>query len=117
MLKTMPLWLSLLTFSMPVMADEAVQPAMSGQLIMLGGFFVIFYFLVWRPQSKRAKAHQQLIQNLKEGDEVVFSGGVLGKVNRISDHFVTLGVAEGVELKVQKQAVVALMPKGTIQSA
>lgn len=67
--------------------------------------------------KKRAKAHQQLIQNLKQGDEVVVSGGILGTVNRISDHFVALSVAEGIELKVQKQAVMALMPKGTIQSA
>lgn len=112
--------LSLVLVSLPALAEEAsvpASPSMSGQLIMLGGFFVIFYFLVWRPQSKRAKAHQSLIQGLKAGDEVVVSGGVLGKIAKISDHFVTLMVAEGVEIKVQRQAVVALMPKGTIQSA
>ena len=107
---------SFLSFS--VSADQAAppQPNMTGQLIMLGGFFVIFYFLVLRPQSKRAKSHQQLVANLAQGDEIVTAGGILGKVTAVSDHYVTVMVSEGVALKVQKQAVSASMPKGTLKA-
>lgn len=94
----------------------APAPNMTGQFIMLGGFFAIFYFLVLRPQSKRAKSHQQLIAALTIGDEVLTSGGILAKITAVSDHYVTVMVAEGVELKVQKQAVTASMPKGTLKS-
>ena len=107
---------SLLSFSVSADQAAAPQPNMSGQLIMLGGFFAIFYFLVLRPQSKRAKSHQQLIANLAQGDEVLTSGGILGKITAVSDHYVTVMVSEGVELKVQKQAVAASMPKGTLKS-
>ena len=76
---------------------------------------VIFYFLLIRPQQKRAKEHRQMIEALKKGDEVVTGGGVLGRITDIGDNFVQVEVANNVQLKVQKQSVAALMPKGTVK--
>jgi preprotein translocase subunit YajC len=84
--------------------------------IMIGIFFLIMYFLIIRPQSKRAKEHKQLIESLAKGDEVVTSGGVLGKITDVGDSFVQMEVASGVDIKVQKNAVANVMPKGTIKS-
>ncbi|MDX1605627.1 MAG: preprotein translocase subunit YajC [Candidatus Competibacterales bacterium] len=76
---------------------------------------VAFYFLLIRPQTKRAKEHRQMVEALKKGDEVVTSGGVLGRIAEVGDNFVLLEAAEGVQLKVQKHAVASLMPKGTVK--
>src|SRR3569833_3268263 len=78
---------------------------------------IIFYFLLIRPQQKKAKEHQSLVSKLSAGDEVVTTGGILGKVIEVGDSFVTLEVAEGVRMKVQKFQVGSLMPKGTLKSA
>ena len=75
--------------------------------------FVIFYFLLIRPQSKRAKEHKQMVENLAKGDEVVTNGGLYGRITKVGENFVNLEVAEGIEVKVQKQMVGNLMPKGT----
>jgi preprotein translocase subunit YajC len=88
-----------------------------GFILMMGLFFVIFYFMLIRPQSKRAKEHRAMLAALATGDEVVTSGGILGRVTEVGDNFVTLEVADGVQLKVQKGQVAALMPKGTVKSA
>lgn len=84
--------------------------------IMIGIFFAIMYFMIIRPQSKRAKEHKQLLESLTRGDEVVTSGGVLGKVTDVGESFVQLEVASGVDIKVQKHAIASVMPKGTIRS-
>jgi preprotein translocase subunit YajC len=84
---------------------------------MVAVFFVIFYFLLFRPQQKRAKEHQNLISKLATGDEVVTTGGILGKVTEVGDTFVTLEIADGVRIKVQKTQITQLMPKGTLKSA
>ncbi|MCL6415882.1 preprotein translocase subunit YajC [Aestuariirhabdus sp. Z084] len=97
-------------------AGAAAGPSMMGQLLMLGGFVLIFYFIIWRPQSKRAKEHKDLIGGITKGDEVVTSGGILGKVTKVSDDFVTLKVSENVELNFQKASVAAALPKGTIKA-
>jgi preprotein translocase subunit YajC len=86
-------------------------------ILMVGVFFVIFYFLLFRPQQKRAKEHQSLISKLGAGDEVVTGGGLLGKVTEVGDTFVTLEIADGVRIKVQKNQITQLMPKGTLKSA
>ena len=86
-------------------------------IIMMVVFVVIFYFLLIRPQQKKAKEHQALVSKLSAGDEVVTTGGILGKVIEVGDSFVTLEVAEGVRMKVQKFQVGSLMPKGTLKSA
>jgi preprotein translocase subunit YajC len=88
-----------------------------GFILMMGLFFVIFYFMLIRPQSKRAKEHRAMLAALAAGDEVVTSGGILGRVVEVGDNFVTIEVADGVQLKVQKGQVAALMPKGTVKSA
>jgi len=94
------------------------QPGGSmGFILMMGLFFVIFYFMLIRPQSKRAKEHRAMLAALAAGDEVVTSGGILGRVVEVGDNFVTLEVAEGVRLKVQKGQVSSLMPKGTVKAA
>ena len=76
--------------------------------------FLLFYVLLWRPQSKRAKEHRELVGGISKGDEVMTSGGLLGKVTKVSDDYMTVQVAEGVELKLQKSSVAAALPKGTI---
>ncbi|MEY3183107.1 MAG: hypothetical protein RLZ35_1092 [Pseudomonadota bacterium] len=116
------LWVAvsgLLLSSSTVFADTAGPNGMSGamsQLVLLGGFFAIFYFFILRPQNKRAKAHRDLLAQLSKGDEVTTNGGILGKVTRVADDFLLLMVAEGVEIRVQKQAVAHVMPKGTFKS-
>ena len=76
---------------------------------------VVFYFMLIRPQQKRAKEQKQMLEALKKGDEVVTSGGVLGRITEVGENFVQLEVAENVQFKVQKQAVASLMPKGTLK--
>ena len=78
--------------------------------------FVIFYFLLIRPQSKRAKEHKKMVSELKAGDEVVTGGGLLGRITEVGDQFIKVEVADGVFLKVQRQTVVGVMPKGTFKS-
>ena len=101
-------------------ADTAAAGAPPGgefmQFILLGGFLVVFYMMVWRPQSKRAKEHRNLIGGLQKGDEVVTSGGIAGKVTKVTDEFIVVEVSDNVELRFQKQAVVAALPKGTLKA-
>ena len=78
--------------------------------------FIIFYFLLIRPQSKRAKEHRAMVAALAKGDEVVTNGGDLGRITEVGEVFVTVEIAEGVSIKVQRQAIASLMPKGTIKS-
>ncbi len=85
-------------------------------LLFLGGFVLIFYFLLWRPQSKRRKEHQALMTNLSKGDEVVTSGGVVGQINKVEDDFIKLQVAKNIELRIQKSAVGGTLPKGTLKA-
>ena len=79
--------------------------------------FVVFYFMLIRPQMKRSKEHKTMVSTLSKGDEVVTTGGVLGKITKLSDSFVTLQLAENVSVKVQRHAISNVMPKGTIDSA
>jgi preprotein translocase subunit YajC len=86
-------------------------------LLPLVIIFVLFYFLLIRPQTKRAKEHKSMVEALAKGDEVVTNGGVAGRITAVGEQFVTVEVAEGVALKVQKHAVSAVLPKGTLKSA
>ena len=94
----------------------AAGPSVVGQLVMLGGFVLIFWLLIWRPQSKRQKEHKNLMSALSKGDEVVTTGGIVGKVTNTTDDFVTLQVADNMELNFQKASVAASLPKGTIKA-
>lgn len=87
------------------------------QFLPLVVIFVIFYFLLIRPQQKRQKEHKKMTENLKKGDEIVTNGGLLGTISSVGDNFITLDVAEGVSLRVQRVAVSMMMPKGTLKSA
>lgn len=86
------------------------------QIIMLVGLFAIMYFLLIRPQKKRQKEHQQLIESVAKGDEVVLTSGMLGKVVDVGEVYLTVDVGSDVKLKFQKAAVHAVLPKGTIKS-
>ncbi len=86
-------------------------------LVMILGMFAIFYFLLIRPQQKKAKEHRAMVEGLSKGDEVVTQGGLLGKITKVNDNFITVELADGVEVLVQRHMVGALMPKGTIKSA
>jgi preprotein translocase subunit YajC len=79
--------------------------------------FVVFYFLLIRPQTKRAKEHRQMVAGLKKEDEVVTNGGILGRISDIDDNFVTLDIAPNVAIKVQRFQIAQLMPKGTFKGA
>lgn len=86
-------------------------------LLPLVLIFVVFYFLLIRPQNKRQKEHREMVAALSVGDEVVTAGGVLGKVTNLSDQFASVEVSSGVEVKVQRHTIGAVLPKGTIKSA
>lgn len=86
-------------------------------LLPLVLIFVVFYFLLIRPQNKRQKEHREMVANLNVGDEVVTAGGVLGKVTQLSDQFASVEISTGIEIKIQRHTVGAVMPKGTIKSA
>ena len=96
-------------------AASAQSPDPLASLILPIGLVVLFYFFLIRPQSKRQKEHKQLVSELQKGEEVLTSGGILGKVTNVSDDFVTLEIAKDVSLNVQKNAVQTIMPKGTIK--
>jgi preprotein translocase subunit YajC len=95
----------------PAGAAAAYQP-----FIMLALFAAIFYFLIWRPQSKRTKEHKALMEGLSKGDEVITSGGIAGKIMKVSDTFIVLEVAEGTSLNCSKAAVANVLPKGTLRA-
>ena len=85
-------------------------------LILIVLMFAVLYFLMIRPQMKRAKEHKTMIEALQKGDEVVAAGGMLGRVNKISDNYVTLEIADNVEVQVQRPAVQLVLPKGTLKN-
>jgi len=78
--------------------------------------FVLFYFMLIRPQMKQAKEHKALLESLKTGDEIVSNSGILGKITKLNNQFATIEVATNVEVKIQKQTIHTLLPKGTIKS-
>ena len=101
----------------PAYAQAAgAQPSPLSPLIMLALFAVVFYFFLIRPQMKRAKEHREMVTKLAKGDEVVAAGGLLGRIDEMSEGFITLEIADGVKVKLQRGAVTAVLPKGTLKS-
>ena len=84
-------------------------------IIMIAIFFAIMYFMIIRPQQKRAKDHQKLITSLSKGDEIVTSGGMLGKILKVGENSVEVEVSEGVAIKLQKNSVSSVLPKGSLK--
>ena len=87
------------------------------QFLPLVLIFVVFYFLLIRPQTKRAKEHRTMVAAIEVGAEVVTNGGILGKVTEVSEQFLTIEIASGVNIKLQRHAVAQVLPKGTLKSA
>jgi len=79
--------------------------------------FVLFYFLLIRPQMKRAKEHRQMVEALAEGDEIVTNGGVAGRITALGDNFIDVEIADKITVKVQRQSVSSVLPKGTLKEA
>ena len=103
----------------PMHAETIVQELLAGPfgtLIFFVPVIVLFYFMMIRPQAKRAKEHKNLLGGLQKGDEVVTSGGIAGKVTKVTDDFVVIEVSDNVELRFQKQAIAATLPKGTLKA-
>jgi preprotein translocase subunit YajC len=100
-------------------ADGAQQTTEQNMMsiLMLVVLFAVFYFLLIRPQQKRVKEHKAMTETLKKGDEVVTFGGVLGRVTELGDAFIDVEVSNKVIVKVQKQSIASVMPKGTIADA
>ena len=78
-------------------------------------FAVVFYFLLIRPQSKRQKEHKRMVEALAKGDEVVTMGGIAGRIAELGDNFLTVEVADGVQIKVRRAAVESVLPKGSLK--
>lgn len=97
----------------PVFAEESPSISAFGGLPFLLVAFVLMYFLLIRPQQKRAKEHKTMMAELKKDDEVVTNGGVLGKITAVDDSFAKLEIADNVIVKVQKQGINQKMPKGS----
>lgn len=99
-------------------APGAQQGGGMEMLIMLGIFGLIFYFMLYRPQAKRVKEHKNLIGSLSKGDEVLMQGGMVGKISKVSDDkdFIEISLNDNVNIVVQKSAVSAVLPKGTMKN-
>lgn len=98
-------------------APAAQQGDPMTSLIFFGGMILIFYFILIRPQTKRAKEHRELVAALSKGDEVITNGGILGKITEVSEQYVTLEVADNVQMRFQKASVATVLPKGSIKAA
>ena len=85
-------------------------------LIMIAAIFVLFYFMLIRPQNKKAKEHRDLLGRLKKGDEIITTGGILAKVISLDEQYIKVSPAEGIEMNLQKGAVSTVLPKGTLKS-
>ncbi len=97
--------------------DAAPQGGGLQLVFMIALFFGIMYFMIIRPQSKRAKEHAALLDALSKGDEVVTSGGILGKVIKLGDNFIELKISDSSNMKVQRSAITSVMPKGTMKGS
>jgi preprotein translocase subunit YajC len=95
-------------------------PAMPGgdllQFLPIVAIFVVFYFLLIRPQQKRSKEQREMLGNLQKGDEVITAGGVVGRISKLTEQYANIEVAPNVELTVQRTAIAQLLPKGTIKA-
>ncbi|MEO8467138.1 MAG: preprotein translocase subunit YajC [Gammaproteobacteria bacterium] len=112
---------SLLNLFISDAAAQTAAPAAGGSitsaLLLPVLLIVVFYFLLIRPQQKKQKEHRQMVEALGVGTEVVTGGGVLGKVTELGDQFVTVEIADGVNVKIQRQSIASVLPKDTLKHA
>lgn len=98
-------------------APAAAQgPSLMANLLMIAVFIAIFYFLIWRPQAKRAKEHRSLIESLGVGSEIVFAGGLMGRISKLDGDFAVVELSRGVEVKIQRASVISVLPEGTLNN-
>ncbi|MFW1941726.1 preprotein translocase subunit YajC [Acinetobacter junii] len=98
-------------------APAAAQgPSLMANLLMIAVFIAIFYFLIWRPQAKRAKEHRSLIESLGVGSEIVFAGGLMGRITKLDGDFAVVELSRGVEVKIQRASVISVLPEGTLNN-
>lgn len=86
------------------------------ELVMIAVMVAVFYFLLIRPQQKRAKEHQKLVSELAKGDEVITAGGILGKITKVDENYAVVEIADNMEIKLQKHSIQSTLPKGTLKS-
>src|SRR5271155_2264508 len=101
----------------PAGGPPAAGPSLLNTLMLPGLLLVVFYFLLIRPQSKRAKEQREMLSKIAAGDEIATTGGILGKVTEVGEQFLSVEVADGVNIKLQKFQVAQVLPKGTVKSA
>ena len=99
-------------------AQAAAAPSGGGyeQIFIMIAMFAVLYFIMIRPQQKKAKEHKALVESLSKGDEIVASSGIAGRITKVSDDFVTVAIAENVEVQMQKPAIAVVLPKGTLKA-
>jgi preprotein translocase subunit YajC len=96
-------------------APAAAEPSAFANIAMLVVFMLVFYFLLWRPQQKRQKEHQALMAGIQKGDEIVFAGGLLGKVKSVDEDYAVVEINDNLSVKIQKASVLATLPTGTLK--
>jgi len=97
-------------------AAGAQQPGLMEALFPFIILFIVFYFLLIRPQSKRAKEHKKMVSALSKGDEVLTQGGIYGKIVEVGETHIEVELADNLQVKVQREAIASLLPKGTIKA-
>jgi len=97
-------------------APAAAQGGGIESILLIVVMFGVMYFLMIRPQMKRAKEHKSMVDSLQKGDEVITAGGILGRITKVDDQYVTVAIAASVEIQAQRQAVQTVLPKGTIKT-
>jgi preprotein translocase subunit YajC len=115
--------MSLLDFVIPTVVAQAAPAGATAapnpmfNFVLMGVVFLAMYFILFRPQMKRAKEHRELVSKLAKGDEVLTSGGIAGRITDIGDDFISVEIADRVAIKVQRGAITAVLPKGTLKAS
>lgn len=96
--------------------EASQQPSLVANILMIAVFVAIFYFLIWRPQAKRSKEHRTLIESLGVGSEIVFAGGLMGRITKLEGDFAVVELNRGNEVKIQRASVISVLPEGTLNN-
>jgi preprotein translocase subunit YajC len=99
---------------------QTAAPASAGggyeQILMMVAMFVVLYFVMIRPQMKKAKEHKALVEALAKGDEIITQGGIAGRITKVGDSFIMVEIADKVEIQLQKPAIQLVLPKGSLKN-